>query len=124
MGPAGGFMALMSGPTYGAVNQMPSDKERRINVHFRIPYMTKWGQSIVVTGTGALNSTCSRHTAFREAVGSVVLPTQRSSTLCQRTMQQEQQDPCIHVSLVTACTATSARKVKTAANSRCATDKR
>jgi hypothetical protein len=46
-------MALMSGPTYGAVNQMPSDKERRINVHFRIPYMTKWGQSIVVTGTGA-----------------------------------------------------------------------
>jgi hypothetical protein len=55
MGPAGGFMALMSGPTYGAVNQMPSDKERRINVHFRIPYMTKWGQSIVVTGTGMLN---------------------------------------------------------------------
>eukprot|EP00775_Hariotina_reticulata_P007782 gene7782-7980_t len=46
-------MALVSGPSYG-LTQMPSDKERRINVHFRIPYMTQWGQSIVLTGTGAL----------------------------------------------------------------------
>lgn len=28
------------------------DKERRINVHFRLPYMTSWGQSVVLTGTG------------------------------------------------------------------------
>lgn len=46
-------MALMSGPSYGGISQMSSDKqERRINVHFRIPFMTKWGQSIVVAGTG------------------------------------------------------------------------
>jgi hypothetical protein len=41
----------MSGP-YGPVTQLPTDKERRINVHFRLPFMTKWGQSLVVTGTG------------------------------------------------------------------------
>lgn len=49
--PAGGLLALMSGP-YGPVTQLPTDKERRINVHFRLPFMTKWGQSLVVTGTG------------------------------------------------------------------------
>jgi hypothetical protein len=49
--PASGFMALVSGPSYGLA-QMPADKERRINVHFRIPFMTQWGQSIVLTGTG------------------------------------------------------------------------
>lgn len=49
--PAGGLLALMSGP-YGPVTQPPVDKERRINVHFRIPFLTKWGQSVVVTGTG------------------------------------------------------------------------
>lgn len=41
----------MSGP-YGPVTQLPVDKERRINVHFRLPFMTKWGQSLVLTGTG------------------------------------------------------------------------
>lgn len=40
---------VMAGP-YGPVT--PMDKERRINVHFRIPYMTKWGESVVLTGTG------------------------------------------------------------------------
>jgi hypothetical protein len=43
----------MSGP-YGPVTQLPVDKERRINVHFRLPFLTKWGQSLIVTGTGVL----------------------------------------------------------------------
>jgi hypothetical protein len=40
---------------YGAVAQLPADatKERRISMHFRLPFLTKWGQSVVVTGTGA-----------------------------------------------------------------------
>jgi hypothetical protein len=36
------------------VTQLPVDKERRINVHFRLPFLTKWGQSLIVTGTGVL----------------------------------------------------------------------
>jgi hypothetical protein len=77
----------MSGPTYGAVNQMPCDKERRINVHFRIPYLTKWGQSIVVTGTGAFKSSRNRHT--------VALLVAWFARRLQRAMQQhKQQVPC------------------------------
>lgn len=49
--PAGGLLALMSGP-YGPVTQLPVDKERRISVHFRLPFLTKWGQTLVVTGSG------------------------------------------------------------------------
>lgn len=46
---------MMSGP-YGLVTQQqPVDKERRINVHFRLPFMTKWGQSLIVTGSGTSN---------------------------------------------------------------------
>lgn len=47
-------MALMSGPSYGGIGGgVPAEKERRVNVHFRLPYMTKWGQSIVLAGSGA-----------------------------------------------------------------------
>jgi hypothetical protein len=28
------------------------DKERRIHLHFRVTYMTKWGQSVALSGTG------------------------------------------------------------------------
>lgn len=75
-------MTLMSGPSYeGAVN-MPSEKqERRINVHFRIPYMTRWGQSMVVAGSGVfvVNTAAAggdaalQKTKFRVSV--VVIPT-------------------------------------------------
>lgn len=83
MGPAGGFMALMSGPTYGMVNQMPTDKEKRINVHFRIPYMTKWGQSIVVTGTGAQSRSGARTSCLLPAAG------QGSHMNCTRGVRRE-----------------------------------
>lgn len=58
----------MSGP-YGPVTQLPVDKERRINVHFRLPFMTKWGQSLIVTGTGkAAGTGCSsRHPVIGRA---------------------------------------------------------
>ncbi|GAX79494.1 hypothetical protein CEUSTIGMA_g6935.t1 [Chlamydomonas eustigma] len=30
------------------------DRDQRINIHFRIPYFTRWGQNLVITGAGAL----------------------------------------------------------------------
>jgi hypothetical protein len=54
----------MSGP-YGPVTQLPVDKDRRINVHFRLPIMTKWGQSLVLTGTGAGGSSTQQQPVQR-----------------------------------------------------------
>jgi len=58
--PAGGFMSLMSGPSYG-LTQMPTDKERRINVRFEDPLHDEWGQTLALTGTGAASGDATQH---------------------------------------------------------------
>ena len=38
-----------------------SNKDRgRVNIHFRIPYYTRWGQSLVLTGAGGLGGADSQ----------------------------------------------------------------
>ena len=34
------------------------EPEKRINVHFRVGYMTQWGQRLVVAGSGVLGCVC------------------------------------------------------------------
>ncbi|KAI8466522.1 MAG: cytosolic 4-alpha-glucanotransferase [Monoraphidium minutum] len=45
---------MMLGPSVPQAPPSSLDKERRIHLHFRVPYMTKWGQSVSLSGTGAL----------------------------------------------------------------------
>ena len=43
------------GPTPSDCDLSGSNKDRgRVNIHFRIPYYTRWGQSLVLTGAGGL----------------------------------------------------------------------
>jgi hypothetical protein len=44
---------LLSGPSY-RTPALGSDRDRRIHVRFRVAYPTKWGEELVLTGSGAL----------------------------------------------------------------------
>ena len=51
-----------SGPTPSDCDlSSGSNKDRgRVNIHFRIPYYTRWGQSLVLTGAGGLGGADSQ----------------------------------------------------------------
>ncbi|GBF89315.1 4-alpha-glucanotransferase [Raphidocelis subcapitata] len=53
---AGGRGGMMLGPSVPQYRAPPSslDKERRIHLHFRVSFLTKWGQSVSLSGSGAL----------------------------------------------------------------------
>ena len=50
---SGGMMLGPSVPEYRAFASS-LDRERRVHARFSVPYMTKWGQSVVLAGSGAL----------------------------------------------------------------------
>ena len=60
-----------SGPTPSDCDlSSGSNKDRgRVNIHFRIPYYTRWGQSLVLTGAGGLGGQSARITQLREGIG-------------------------------------------------------
>jgi hypothetical protein len=51
--PDGGMLPQNPGWQPGVAYSPLGEAERRINVHFRVGYMTQWGQRLVLAGSGA-----------------------------------------------------------------------